>query len=87
MTTRWKRKPARMRSLAIAVATWFGAGYAPVAPGTAGALAGLAIAWLMHQYLGAGPLVFGLMGVIVFFPGVWAARAKRPSQWGRRTRA
>lgn len=63
-----------MRSLAIAVATWFGAGYAPVAPGTAGALAGLAIAWLMHQYLGAGPLVFGLMGVIVFFPGVWAAR-------------
>jgi phosphatidylglycerophosphatase A len=63
-----------MRSLAMAVATWFGAGYAPVAPGTAGALAALAIAWLLHRYLGAGPLVFGLMGAIVFLPGVWAAR-------------
>ncbi len=59
---------------AVALATWFGAGYFPVAPGTAGSLAALAIAWVLHTYAGAGPYVFGLLGLLVFLPGVWAAR-------------
>jgi len=30
------------------ISTWFGCGYAPFAPGTAGSLAGLAIGIVLH---------------------------------------
>jgi phosphatidylglycerophosphatase A len=35
------------------VATWFGVGFVPFAPGTAGSLAALPLAWLVATYLGA----------------------------------
>ena len=37
---------------AFLIATWFGAGYAPVAPGTAGSLAAIVIAIALHYGVG-----------------------------------
>jgi phosphatidylglycerophosphatase A len=62
-----------MSGLARLVATWFYCGYSPKAPGTAGSLAAVAIAWLLAQYAGMGPLGFGLLGVIFTAPAIWAA--------------
>jgi phosphatidylglycerophosphatase A len=58
---------------AILIATWFGCGYSPVAPGTAGTLGALAIAVPLIYYAGATPLVFFLMAAIGTPPGIWAA--------------
>jgi phosphatidylglycerophosphatase A len=54
---------------ALLIATAFGAGYSPVAPGTAGSAVALVILWLVP---------FSAAGVIVFFVavtllGTWAA--------------
>ena len=62
-----------MNSVAIAIATWFGCGYSPFAPGTAGSLAGLAIGVLLHQYLGFGGWHFLALAAVVFWPATWAA--------------
>ena len=59
--------------LASLLATWFGCGYAPVAPGTAGSLAGLAIAILLHEAAGFGQWQFALLATIGFAPAVWSA--------------
>jgi phosphatidylglycerophosphatase A len=53
------------RRVALAIATAFGAGFLPKAPGTAGALVGVAA-----FALGAPPL---LGAALLFLPGVWAA--------------
>lgn len=53
------------------VATVFGAGLSPVAPGTVGSLVALPLAWLLHWAGGPGLLVLGV--VVVFFAGWWAA--------------
>jgi phosphatidylglycerophosphatase A len=55
------------------LATWFYAGYSPKAPGTAGSLAAVAIAWLLARYAGFGPLSFGLLGLLTLGPAIWAA--------------
>jgi phosphatidylglycerophosphatase A len=55
------------------LATWFGCGLSPAAPGTAGSLAALAIAIVLHLVYGFGPLAFLVMAAILFFPGVWSA--------------
>jgi len=55
------------------IATWFGCGLSPVAPGTAGSLAGLAIAVALNLALGWGPLTFLLLAAILTGPGIWAA--------------
>jgi phosphatidylglycerophosphatase A len=55
------------------LATWFGAGLSPVAPGTAGSLAGLIIAILLNVTLGASSLTLWLMSAALLFPGIWAA--------------
>jgi phosphatidylglycerophosphatase A len=60
-------------ALARAIGTWFGLGYVPKGPGTAGSLGGLVIAWLLHQYAGAGPLAFAALGILLAIPGIWAA--------------
>ena len=59
--------------LAILLATWFGCGYSPAAPGTVGSLAGLAIGILLHQYAGFHPWHFALLAAALFGPAVWAA--------------
>ena len=60
-------KPAKL------VATWFGCGYAPAGPGTAGSLAALAIAWLLVRYADWQPLWFVALVLVATAPAIWAA--------------
>jgi len=62
-----------MTKLAITIATWFGAGYSPFAPGTAGSLVALAIAIVLHEYAGFGSWQFLVMAALLFPPATWAA--------------
>jgi len=55
------------------ISTWFGCGYSPKAPGTAGSLAALAIGIVLHQYAGFAQWQFALLAALVFLPAVWAA--------------
>lgn len=59
--------------LADLISTWFGCGYAPAAPGTAGSLAGLLIGILLHRYAGFGWWQMLLLAAVVFPASVWAA--------------
>jgi phosphatidylglycerophosphatase A len=45
---------------AYAIATWFGCGRSPWAPGTAGSAAAVAIAFVLHRYAGFAPWHFAL---------------------------
>jgi phosphatidylglycerophosphatase A len=69
--------PPRARTLggplARAIATWFGCGKVPVAPGTVGSLAAVAIAFVVHHYAGTDRLTFVIMAAALYLPGVWAA--------------
>jgi phosphatidylglycerophosphatase A len=60
-------------SLALLVATWFGCGYAPVAPGTAGSIAALLIGIWLHEFAGFAAWHFVVLAAVLFLPGVWAA--------------
>lgn len=55
--------------LARLLATWFGCGYAPVGPGTAGAAAAVAIGFVLHFGSGA----YALAGVLCGAIGIWAS--------------
>jgi len=57
-------------ALATVVATGLGAGYAPIAPGTAGSLVGVALFWAVHHLPLAGQAAATLL---VFAAGVAAA--------------
>lgn len=59
--------------LSKAIATWFGCGYVPAGPGTAGSIAALAIAWAIERWFGWTPLAFGALALIFTPIGVWAA--------------
>ena len=61
------------RLIATSLATWFGCGYAPKAPGTAGSLAAVAIAWVLHVYAGVPALAFAAFSILLAIPGIWAA--------------
>jgi phosphatidylglycerophosphatase A len=63
---------ARVR-LARLVATWFGCGLAPRAPGTVGSAAAILIAWPLAAYAGFAGWAFALMAAALFAPAVWAA--------------
>ena len=67
MTTRTRN------SLAHLLSSWFGCGYAPFAPGTAGSLAGLAIAIPLHEFAGFAWWHFLLLAAAGFAPAVWSA--------------
>src|SRR5262245_48662685 len=58
---------------ATLIATWFGCGYVPVAPGTAGSLAALLAAVLLHLASGAGSMQFLIAGIAMIAPAVWSA--------------
>jgi phosphatidylglycerophosphatase A len=62
-----------MSALARLLATWFYCGYAPKAPGTAGSLAAVVLAWLLARYLAFGPLEIAMMGAVLTGPAIWAA--------------
>ena len=55
------------------IATWFGCGHAPIAPGTAGSLAALAIAIAAHQLFGSGRETFLILSILLLGPGIWSA--------------
>lgn len=59
--------------LANLLSTWFGCGYSPKAPGTAGSVAALAIGIVLHEYLGFNQIAFAILAAITLFPAVWAA--------------
>src|SRR5260370_23205147 len=59
--------------VARAIATWFGCGYVPIAPGTAGSLAAVAIAFALHVYAGSGRLTFLALSALLLIPGIWSA--------------
>jgi phosphatidylglycerophosphatase A len=59
--------------LARLIGTWFGCGYAPKAPGTAGSLGGIAIAWVLHTYAGVSAIGMAWLSVALSLPGIWAA--------------
>src|SRR5262245_11021576 len=63
----------RMSKLADVLSTWFGCGYAPVAPGTAGSAGAIAVAIVLARYAGFAPWQFALLAVLLFAPAVWAA--------------
>ncbi len=62
-----------MTRLAVTLATWFGCGYFPWGPGTAGSLAAVLIAWALHAYLGAGRGWLLLLVIVLLAPAIWAA--------------
>lgn len=62
-----------MTRLALALGTWFGCGYFPWGPGTAGSLAAAGIAALLHFYIGAERGTLLLLTVALLFPAIWAA--------------
>jgi phosphatidylglycerophosphatase A len=61
--------------LAVILATWFGCGYAPKGPGTVGSLGALAVAWILHQYLGFSAPGFAVLAIAALLPAIWAAGA------------
>ena len=60
-------------AVANAVATWFGCGRSPAAPGTVGSAAAVAIAILLVRLAGFAPWHFLILAVLLFGPAVWAA--------------
>jgi phosphatidylglycerophosphatase A len=59
--------------IASVLATWFGCGYSPVAPGTVGSLAALLIAMLLERSFHWQPTAFANLALFALIPGVWAA--------------
>jgi phosphatidylglycerophosphatase A len=59
--------------LAFLLSTWFYAGYAPAAPGTAGSLAAVVIAFVLHRYFGLAPWHFAALAAALFYPAVQAS--------------
>jgi phosphatidylglycerophosphatase A len=61
------------RLLPRLIATVLGCGYSPVAPGTAGSLAALAIAVPLHEFAGFSGWRFAALAALGFAPAVWAS--------------
>jgi phosphatidylglycerophosphatase A len=62
-----------MTKLAVAIATWFGCGYFPMAPGTAGSLAAIGIAYLLVETARWRPLHFAFLALVALPIGIWSA--------------
>jgi phosphatidylglycerophosphatase A len=65
--------PPRRNPFAFLIGTWFGCGFAPVAPGTAGSLAAVLIAIALHYYGGYGRGMLLALTAILLAPAIWAA--------------
>ena len=59
--------------VATALATWFGCGYVPIAPGTGGSAAALLIALALHAAFGWPPYYFAILAAALLPPGIWSA--------------
>jgi phosphatidylglycerophosphatase A len=61
------------KTLAYGLATWFGCGYAPAAPGTAGTLGGMALAYACDRMFGWHPLAYAVLAAAALAPAIWSA--------------
>jgi len=59
--------------ISYAIATWFGCGFSPYAPGTAGSLAAIVIAAVLHAWLDSGRGSILILTAVLLIPGIWAA--------------
>jgi len=62
-----------MISVARAIATWFGCGLVPVAPGTAGSLGAIAVAWLLIRCAGWQTWWLIPLALAVLPVAIWSA--------------
>lgn len=60
-----------LSDLRILLATWFGSGYSPKAPGTAGSLLALPFGWAIAEF--GGQIWLAIAIVVVTLIGVWVA--------------
>jgi phosphatidylglycerophosphatase A len=58
---------------AFLLATWFGCGFAPKGPGTAGSLGALAVAVALHLTYASNRGTFLVLAALLLAPGIWAA--------------
>jgi phosphatidylglycerophosphatase A len=56
-------------------ATWFGCGLIPKAPGTAGAIGALIVAWPLAFHYNWQPLWFGILAVAILWPAILSSTA------------
>ena len=59
-----------MKTLARILGTWFGCGYAPKGPGTAGSLGALIVAWPLRN---EPAWFFAALALILLGPAIWSA--------------
>jgi phosphatidylglycerophosphatase A len=64
---------SRRNPAAFLIATWFGCGYAPIAPGTAGSLAAMIIAIALYYFGGYGRGMLLVLTAFLLGPGIWSA--------------
>jgi len=76
------RSRPSLRHPANLLATWFGAGWFPFAPGTMGSFVAVLMAWPIRSYLGLDVLFAAL--IVVFVLGVWGL-ATTPRHQGSMT--
>ena len=63
------------RGPAFWFATWFGCGLVPKAPGTAGAIGALIVAWPLVFFHHWPPLWFGVLALAILWPAIHSATA------------
>ncbi len=61
------------RRTAFVLATWFGCGYSPLAPGTVGSIGALIVAWAAITAGGIPAWVFGPAALLLFPVAAWSA--------------
>jgi len=59
--------------LPLLLATWFGCGYWPWGPGTAGSLAAIGLAALLHVYVSPWRWVLSLLIATLLVPAIWSS--------------
>ena len=69
-----------MNKLADAIATWFGCGWFPIAPGTVGSAAAVLLAFLAERRWHYHPLWLLAPAAILLLPGIWAAGVSAASR-------
>ena len=72
---RTKAATVGKHALSVALATWFYVGYAPLAPGTVGAICAWGPAWFVVHRLGYPAWSFALIAIVIAPLGIWSAGA------------
>ncbi len=68
-----------MKKTSELIATVFGLGYAPIAPGTVGSLAGLGLCLLLHGYI----VLYFLVFIVLFAAGIISAGRMEAESGGK----